>query len=196
MNQINKSELGSVASLLTGYKLYSDKPYNETEDKWHILQLRDFDDHGKLLPGMIKTAAHSPDLEQYSIGQGDVLFAGRSTRIPAILAGSGFPVRTAASSHFYIVRPDRVYLEPAYLAWFLNHPTTRSSLSALARGTYIPFVPMGELEKLAIPLPSLDMQRSIAAISSLNEREHELTHQITALNTDIRNALTWRAAHA
>jgi hypothetical protein len=39
------------------------------------------------------------------------------------------------------------------------------------------------------------MQRTIAAISSLAERERDLTAEIVALNADLRNALTWRAAH-
>ncbi len=192
---IHGKELGSVASLRTGYKLYSGKPSDSAGEKWRVLQLRDFDDHGRLLPGMIESAPHSPELAGYSISPGDVLFAGRSTRISAILVGSELPPRTAASSHFYIVRPQRDSLDPAYLAWFLNHPTTRSKLGALARGTYIPFVPLRELDNLEIPLPPLETQRSIAAISSLSERERALTDQITALNADIRNALTWRAAH-
>ena len=188
--------LGNVAALRTGYKLYSGKASENDEKKWGVLQLRDFDDNGRLLPAMIESTPHSPDIAGYSVSHGDVLFAGRSTRVSGILVESDVPARTAASSHFYIVRPRRDFLEPAYVAWFLNHPATRSKLGAVARGTYIPFVPLSELAKLEIPLPSLETQRNIAAISSLAARERDLTDEIMALNADLRNALTWRAAHS
>lgn len=84
---------------------------------------------------------------------------------------SDLPSPTLAASCFFILRPRPAILS-GYLAWFINHESTRALLTRLATtGAHMPIIRRNALESLEIPLPSLTTQKSIVALDSLRLQE-------------------------
>lgn len=189
--------LSDIAQLTLGYKLSAVGRRPGVGDAWRVLQTRDFDNEG-LVNWRLVTAVNDDDrkLEACQANPGDVLFAPRSPRLGAVLLGNDVAnPRTAASSHFYIIRVDRQRLLPEYLVWYLNHPRTRDKLDAENRGTHLPFIPMEVIRRLDIALPSVKRQRHIGSIDQLARHERNVTAELAKLHDEQRAADTWRAAH-
>lgn len=77
-----------------------------------------------------------------------------------------------------------------YIAWWFNHPKTQYRFKGLATGSNISFLTKKDLETIKVPLPSLDIQKKIADLQSLQEREAELMEKLQVLRTQMINALT------
>ena len=80
------------------------------------------------------------DAERYLVSQGDVLFLSRGQRTCAVPILQTLE-NTVASYYFFILRPDADRVEPEYLAWFINQPTTQACLERLQRGSHIKIIP-------------------------------------------------------
>lgn len=179
-----------------GYKLFS-SPSQSATSGWRVLQLRDIADDSSIQWAKVDRNGTAVDLAPYRLRAGDVLFAPRSPRVGAVVLHEDVEAEpTAASSHFYILRPDRTKLAPEYLTWYLNHPRTRQMLEAHNQGTHMPFLPAQALRDFELPLPPLHRQHQIAAIESLAAREHRLIAELAQLNDTQRAAFTWHAAHS
>lgn len=63
-----------------------------------------------------------------------------------------------------VLRPNPLAVDPAYFAQFFRTQSYRKRISALAAGANINNLKNEHLDKLEIPLPSLDEQRRIATI--------------------------------
>ncbi|MHB8837767.1 MAG: restriction endonuclease subunit S domain-containing protein [Gemmatimonadaceae bacterium] len=189
--------LADLAVIKQGYKLFANRVPTSTGDGWRVLQLRDFRDDGEIdWVHVATTNAPESDVEAYYVCAGDVLFAARSPRLGAVLLGADVETRrTAASSHFYLIRCDPEQLVPEYLAWYLNHPRTRAQLQGDNRGTHLPFTPAEVIRRLDIPAIPLARQRDIGALDQLAIRERRLAAQLASLHDDLRAASTWGAAH-
>jgi hypothetical protein len=189
--------LADLAIIKQGYKLFADRTPSRARDGWRVLQLRDFSDDGEIdWTHVAATDAATGDLGPYYVCAGDVLFAARSPRLGAVLLGADVEARrTAASSHFYLIRCDPEQLVPEFLAWYLNHSRTRAQLEADNRGTHLPFTPAEVIRRLDIPALPLDRQRHIGALDQLALRERQLAAKVAALHDELRAARTWGAAH-
>lgn len=190
--------LSDFADVSLGYKLTADQHRLASGDGWRVLQTRDLDDDGNVNWRLV-TSVNDSDrkMEPCQVTPGDVLFAPRSPRLGALLLGTDVAnPRTAASSHFYIIRVDGERLAADYLVWYLNHPRTRDVLEAENRGTHLPFVPMEAIRRLDITLPPIERQRHIGAIDRLVRHERQLTAALSTLHEERLAAETWRAAHS
>ena len=76
-------------------------------------------------------------------------------------------------------------LDPGYLAWFINLPTTQTALAGRRVSSGIPRLPLAALGWLAVPLPSLEVQRRIAAITDLAREEARMTGMLIRLRTTL-----------
>ncbi|NCO74428.1 MAG: hypothetical protein GW795_00020 [Cyanobacteria bacterium] len=81
-------------------------------------------------------------------------------------------------------------VNPEYIAWWFNHPKTQYHLKILATGSGTSFLTLKDLETIKVPLPSLDIQKKIADLQSLQEREVELMERLQFLRTQMINGLT------
>ena len=76
-------------------------------------------------------------------------------------------------------------LDPGYLAWFINLPTTQTALAGQRVSSGIPRLPLAALGSLAVPLPSLKTQQHIAAITELAWEEARMTWALIRLRTTL-----------
>lgn len=160
-----KSKIQDIATLQTG--LFA-KPLAMGEVVY--LQAKHFDDQGNL------SATLHPDLSMEGFSQkhllraGDVLFAAKGTKnFAAVYEAHNLPA--VASTSFFVIRLFDSKVLPEYLSWFLNNQNTQASLKAQAMGTSIPSISKVVLEELEIPVPTIEKQKSIVAISKLRWQE-------------------------
>lgn len=81
-----------------------------------------------------------------------------------------------------------------YLVSYINLPSTQEQLSGHRSGTAALRLSLGPLKDLSIPVPSLDRQAAIAALSACAIEERTLNARLTALRTEMINELLRQAA--
>ena len=69
-------------------------------------------------------------------------------------------------------------LEPLYLYYFLSLDTTKKFIKSIAVGATMPSINTKILGEIEIPLPSIDVQKSISYQLSLIDRKIEVNNKI------------------
>lgn len=158
-----------------------------------VIQIRDVEQQTWNSPERVLWVSNcNQRFDKYALAPGDVLFQSRGTRNVAI----EFPVsmRATPASGMYYLRPDMTKIEPAYLAWCINHPRSQQAIRDAARGSHIAFVSKSDLGAIKIPVPSLEAQRQILEVVRLRARERELTDRRSAALDQCIDAVTWGIA--
>lgn len=147
------------------------------------LMVRQFDALGSL--ESVKSDLVELDLksQDHLLQDGDVLFVGKGNRLFAWCYRK-YLGPYIASSIFFILRPNQDIIYPEYLATFLNTVQSKSALQQLGGGTNILSIRKPELEAFEIQVPSLEKQRTIAALAQLHQEEIAITRKILALKQD------------
>ena len=185
-----QSRLADVADVRTGFP-FRGKVMGDPTGNLAVVQMKDISDAGHLETGgclLIKeVSAHGRHLLQ----QGDVLLQSRGAKFPAGVVDA--EVHGIAALGLHVLRP-RERLLPEYLAWVMNHPTTREALRGMARGSYIPFLSKADLADLKIPVPPIKTQHQIVEVARLEREATRLSAQLQNLRDEYSAAITWRAA--
>lgn len=135
-------------------------------------------------------------LDAHSARPGDVVIAGLGDdRMPlgraALVPDHLGPAIVKADC--YRVRPDRRLIEPAYLAWALSAPPSRTQIALLARGSTRARLNTSVVREVTIPLPPLAVQK--ATVSGFESQAASIDRSIVEnerfveLATERRSAL-------
>lgn len=184
--------LGDVARVSTGYPF---RKKVETEDGGDIVlvQIKDIAAEGISSSRTIMLRGEAGKYDNHLLEEGDILFQSRGSSHPVAVVQSG--IRGIAATGLHIVRTDRRRAMPSYLAWWLNHPQSQAKLANdVARGTYIPFVSKGDLERFLVALPPLAVQARIVEVDRLRRLERELAARLEQLKTRVVDGAAWAAA--
>lgn len=114
--------------------------------------------------------------ENYRIQKGDVLFVSRGVHNCAAVVES-VPERTIASATFYILRAGPE-IDPAYLAWCLNQPSTQAQIGQIRTGAGTPIVQRNALGDVQIPVPPLEEQKRLVELGALMAEELRLRKRL------------------
>src|SRR6266446_10668160 len=202
-------KLRDIAEIQIGYQ-HRDKGHpiamNSTGTHW-IIQIKDLDLEERFKSEIIERGGSAPyvwpdslyqvtpagDAERYLVSQGDVLFLSRGQRTCAVPILQTLE-NTVASYYFYILRPDADRVDPEYLAWFINQPTTQACLERLQRGSHIKIIPKSAFEELEVVLPPLATQRAIVELERLRQKEAYTMSRLVQARKRLVNGLALRAA--
>jgi type I restriction modification DNA specificity protein len=202
-------KLKDVAEIQIGYQ-HRDKghPITTGSASTHrIIQIKDLDLEERFKNEVIERGGSVPyvwpnhlyqvtpagDAERYLVSQGDVLFLSRGQRTCAVPIVQTLE-NTVASYYFYILRPDADRVDPEYLAWFINQPTTQACLERLQRGSHIKIIPKSAFEELEVVLPPLATQRAIVGLERLRQKEAYTMRRLVQARQRLVNGLALRAA--
>jgi hypothetical protein len=119
---------------------------------------------------------------------GDVLLAARGGQ--AVVAGKGAGeglIGAYPTLDVYLIRPDAVRLDSAYLAAWLTFEPVRNRLQASTTGALIPRIPIVSLKELPIPLPTLERQHVIGELFRLAHQETALLERLVAQTRHLRD---------
>ena len=142
--------------------------------------MRDIDDFNDLHWKSVTHVLFPGDVRQHFVHRGDLVFRSRGQSYSAALVRRE-PIATIVASPLLVIRPQPSKVEPAYLRWFLNQPTTHHTLGSIAAGTSVKIISKAALEQLEVPVPPLDMQRKIVELGELMEQETKLMAEMMRL---------------
>jgi type I restriction modification DNA specificity protein len=170
-------ELRKVATIVSGV------PIRETgHGPARFMRLSDISD---ILASRKPTfaAGEAPVVERaLIIEEGDLVVAARGESTDVLLA-SDVIIGSYVSLDLYLVRPNPAHINPLYLHAFLTLPATQSLFALKKQGSSLARLPKEELERIAVPLPPLQMQRQIAGLAGCIEDEHRLLNRLTDLKS-------------
>jgi restriction endonuclease S subunit len=149
-----------------------------------FIQIKDLDPaHRSLVEGQAPTVNRA-----IPVRTGDVLVASRGHAVTAVEADEDL-IGAYATPDVYLVRPDPDRLDAAYLAAFLNRPTTARQLRAAKTGAMLPRVPKEGLLELIVPLPPTERQRKIGGLASAIARHLVLSAKLAEAEATLFESL-------
>ena len=126
-------------------------------------------------------------VDKYRVSIGDVLFVSRGSRNQAAVVES-VPDPTVASATFYILHPHDG-IDPGYLAWCLNQAPVQAQIGQVRTSAGTPIVQRKVFTDITIPVPSLNKQRQLAALSDLMAQEQRIRQQLVEETNKLHRAL-------
>ena len=183
-----------IASVATG--MTKREQLDTTSGDSILIQMGDIDPSGALILDSDRRVALSPELERYVVGEGDVLFRGKGAAVAAAVVPPDCPPLVAAAP-IIILRPDRSFIEPGYLAWVIASPAAKRHYLLHARSVGMLSVGATELGTLKIHVPDIETQRAVAELIALQRRETTLTKRYVWLKQQfLDGAIEQRVATA
>ncbi len=175
-----KNSISEVVTIRFG--LYMTTNENEVEDSESAdqvayLQVRQFDENGKLLTPINDFLPLDNKSAPHLLNDGDVLFVGKGNRLFAWCYRESYGP-AIASSIFFVLRPDKSKIYPEYLAAILNAPQTKSVFQQIGAGTSIFSIRKSELGAFQISLLPLEIQKKIVRLERFHTNEMELYRDI------------------
>jgi len=184
--------IGEIANIHSGYQ-FRGKVEPDADGNVALLQIKDIEDRRRITPETIDRIDFEKSYESYLINPGDVLFLSRGHKQFALAIEDEMP-NTIASGYFYILRLVTDQLRPAFLAWYINQNPFQSQLAQLSQGSHMPFVSKTEFQDLPVPIPALELQDIIVALSDLSEQEQSILTELADKRAALIQALTMAAA--
>lgn len=136
-----------------------------------VVQLKDMENEYSVI-GKDCTLVDGKDIkEKHYLQLGDILFISKGANNFAIVFERQDDIPTVASSVFYVIRIDASKADPHYVAWFINSVGVQQYFQAYAAGTYSLSINREVVEGIPIILPPLDIQRKIAKVAKLAQKE-------------------------
>ena len=189
-NGMSVIKVGDIAMVRSGYP-FRTRLEADPQGNAFVLQMKDVSPNAAAdIAGAILTLVKAPAAHRLRVG--DVVLKGRGSTHCAVVEEVPASLPLVAAAPIFVLRADRQKVEPAFLRWLLNHPSTQARLSATAVGTYVPTVTKALIEALEVDVPPLETQRLIVEVATLADRERELLNKISQMRTDATNQLLLR----
>ena len=138
------------------------------------LQAKHFNEYGQYI------GEHDTFLEEDAksvanlLQDGDVLFVAKGFRFFATVFNEDFG-NAIASSIFFVLRPDKTRIIPAYLVSVLNLPKNLLHFQQAGAGSTIPSIRKNELADFTFNLLSLEQQQNVVALQELYFKDIQIT---------------------
>lgn len=184
--------LADIADVRMGYSFRS-RLEGDAGGDVAVIQMKDIDDTNLLHPeGLVRI--RMPDLkERHLVQAGDLLFRSRGVTNSAALVGGGLG-RAVLAAPMLLIRPKAELVEPAYLQWYINHPSTQAMLAGQAAGTAVKMIGKGALDHLKVVLPPRDNQQRIVEVAQLALREAALLEKLRGRRKALLDGILLRSA--
>lgn len=171
-------KLNKIAKIQSGY-ISRGKIESNKDGSHFLIQARDVDAH-YLTYRTDSLIRFNPAMSRndWILNAGDILFMARGAQNFSLMLQE-IPDNLLAAACFFIVRPARKNVMPAYLCWYLNQAPAKRYLHRYSgRGVHMPVVRRSTLEEIDIPMPPLETQKKIVEMNTLMKNEQELTEKL------------------
>ncbi|MBS6925811.1 MAG: restriction endonuclease subunit S [Faecalibacterium prausnitzii] len=177
-------ELGDViVSLNTGLNPRKFFKLNTEDATNYYITIREMKD-GKIVPSektdRMNDEARKLCNNRSNLEVGDVLFSGTGT-IGETAVIEKEPSNWNIKEGVYAIKPNQTMIQPMYLRYILITDFIKKEYMKKAAGGTVQSVPMGELKKIRIPVPSLQEQsRIVEVLKKLDDLCNGLTNGLPA----------------
>ena len=177
-------ELGDViVSLNTGLNPRKFFKLNTEDATNYYITIREMKD-GKIVPSektdRMNDEARKLCNNRSNLEVGDVLFSGTGT-IGETAVIEKEPSNWNIKEGVYAIKPNQTMIQPMYLRYILMTDFIKKEYMKKAAGGTVQSVPMGELKKIRIPVPSLKEQsRFVEVLKKLDDLCNGLTNGLPA----------------
>ena len=177
-------ELGDViVSLNTGLNPRKFFKLNTEDATNYYITIREMKD-GKIVPSektdRMNDEARMLCNNRSNLEVGDVLFSGTGT-IGETAVIEKEPSNWNIKEGVYAIKPNQTMIQPMYLRYILMTDFIKKEYMKKAAGGTVQSVPMGELKKIRIPVPSLQEQnRIVGVLKQLDDLCNSLTNGLPA----------------
>ena len=177
-------ELGDViVSLNTGLNPRKFFKLNTEDATNYYITIREMKD-GKVVPSektdRMNDEARKLCNNRSNLEVGDVLFSGTGT-IGETAVIEKEPSNWNIKEGVYAIKPNQTMIKPMYLRYILMTDFIKKEYMKKAAGGTVQSVPMGELKKIRIPVPSLQEQnRIVGVLKQLDDLCNDLTSGLPA----------------
>jgi len=182
-----KIKLLDIANIQVGYQS-RESIQDDAKGSHNLIQARDFSKTHQLDWEHLQRFNPAGEASRYEVKQGDILFLAKGQEHFAYSIDREINTTLTANT-FYIIRSDNLFVNSAFLAWWINQPPAQKYFLIRRVGSSIPFVPVSILEKLEVILPPVEMQAKIARLDTLYRREKELLQLLIDKKTVFYNAI-------
>ena len=183
-----KARLLELAEIQIGYQAKG-RIKDDPDGTYRIIQSRDCPSDGEIRWDELLHIEPDRDPERYVVRDGDVLFLAKGGRRTAVAVHNP-ELHTVAVSTFYILRVrDQSAILPEYLAWYLNNAAHEYLAVEATRGTTVPLVPSKALANLPVEVPSMPVQKTVAALDAVLQKERRLTSELVEKRAQLITAL-------
>jgi restriction endonuclease S subunit len=138
------------------------------------LQAKHFNEFGQYIGENDTFLEEDPKSVANILQDGDVLFVAKGFRFFATLYKKDFG-NAIASSIFFVLRPDKTRIIPAYLVSVLNLPKNLLHFQLSGAGSTIPSIRKNELADFTFNLSSLEQQQKVVALQELYFKDIQIT---------------------
>ncbi len=142
----------------------------------------------------LPSIAFNGDLTKLQVRPDDLIFRSRGINNQVIAVESVAQPAILAAPLVRIRIHDTHKVAPRYLHWLLNSAPMQRIIDGIARGSMVRMVSVSGLRDLRIPLPSIGVQRQIAAVASLQKQEEEISSVLIAKRQTLAEQVLWAKA--
>lgn len=189
-NGDNKTALGQLASLRTGYTFRGKAVEPFEEGKVAVLQPKDIAEGrlGTSLAGV--TEYEINHLPTHRLEPGDILIANKGVKFNTFLY-TGSPANAVATSALFVITAHAGKILPAYLNWYLNQLPAKDYLAANASGSTIPSITKSVLTRMEVHVPPMVIQEQIVEFIEAAEKEQELLKSLIKKREAFNRSFIW-----
>ncbi|WP_340066496.1 restriction endonuclease subunit S [Ascidiimonas aurantiaca] len=149
----------------------------------YYLQARDFVENDKLDKHLKPSIVEYPKLESHYLLKGDVLVLAKGHHGFNAFVYNKEKAPAVASSIFLVLKEIDDKVLPEYLMWYINLESTQQQLINSGRGSALPSINKKILADLEVPVPELQIQKDVVALSELKAEESKLVKQLDFLKS-------------
>lgn len=175
--------------------IYSGVAVQEGDGSARFVRLSDLSDLRSGRPPQLPIGASPAVARALPIANGDLIVGARGSATDVCLANHSV-FGAFISLDLYLVRPNASKVDPGYLAAFLELPGTQAVFAGGKQGSGLARLPKEALDTLAIPVPPIPAQRSIAELARSFRDEAELLQRLSSLNSILAREALSRAIRA
>lgn len=171
--------LSDCAGLSLGYSFrgrVEEKPDEETR----LIQMRDLTTENAVDPSRAIRIADAGFSKNHYLNPGDLVFRARGLNNEAALVPE-LRERLALASPLIRIRVEPESVDPRYLRWFINLPSSQAFIGSGLQGSLVRMVCIEHLARLEVAVPPLETQKHIVALADLYAREACLLRRIADL---------------
>jgi hypothetical protein len=186
-------QVADLATIRSGSP-FRERIVHEPGGRFRVVQGKDIGSDGTLgLDAMVRLR------EIPGKGKPNVLRAGEvglqtrgSSYRAAVVPQSDIPMVAAGS--LYILAPNAARIDPEFLVFFINLPSTQATLRQLATGSTILNLRRSAVEHLEVPLPSLSDQRRFVELGRLVRKQSDIAERLKQLRLQELHTLALECA--